>query len=293
MKRTTRRGLLIGGGAAVVAAAGIGWEQRRPLHTWYLDETGACGPSAPTPPDSHSKIVTGSLHSKTVPEPVEYAVSFPPGKHDRSTLPVVICMPGRGAGGPQGMSDLHLADWAAQAPSPIALAALDGGESYWHPRQTGEDRMTMLVREFLPMLQSTYGLGDGGHATFGWSMGGYGALLAAELYPRTFTAVAALSAAIWPTWEDVSSAVPDAFDSRLDYQLYDPYTHANRLAHTPVFIAVGSGDPFHPYDVAFATQLKPAPHTLFTAGCHDNNFWGNAAGPALNFLSRALARQAY
>lgn len=191
------------------------------------------------------------------------------------------------------MSDLRLPDYAAQAPPPIALAVVDSGVSYWHPRRNGEDRMAMLVDEFVPLIEQTYGLGDGGRATFGWSMGGYGALLAAQLHPRLFTAVAALSAAVWPNRAAQASAVPDAFDGGADYRRYDPFTHAGRLAHTPVFIACGTSDPFHAADVALAATLSPAPHTLFTSGCHDGNFWQNAAGPAFAFLSRALARQAY
>lgn len=293
LSRSTRRGLLVGGGVALAAAVGVGWEQRRPIHTWYENESGACGPGAPSVPDSNSLIVSGSFHSPTVPEPVGYAVSFPPGRHDHSKLPLVICMPGRGQTAESGMADLHLADFAALSPTPMALAVVDGGETYWHPRQTGEDRMTMLMHDFLPLLESKYGLGKAGRATFGWSMGGFGAILAAELYPRVFTAVAALSAAMWPTYAEQHSAVPDAFDSKLDFQINNSFAHIGRLNATPVFIAVGTGDPYHANDVEFASRLTRKPRTYFTAGCHDNNFWENAAGPAFRFLGAEFALQSY
>lgn len=95
-------------------------------------------------------------------------------------------------------------------------------------------------------------------------MGGYGALLAAQLHPRLFTAVAALSAAVWPNHPAQASAVPDAFDGGADYRRYDPFTHAGRLAHTPVFIACGTGDPFHAADVELAAT--PAAATTGTSG---------------------------
>jgi S-formylglutathione hydrolase FrmB len=123
---------------------------------------------------------------------------------------------------------------------------------------------------------------------FGWSMGGYGAILAAELHPGAFGGVAALSPAMWQTAAQQQSAVPDAFDSTADYRRFDPYTLAPRLAGTPVFVACGSSDPFRAADLAFARRLRPAPHTLFGAGCHDDGFWRQAAGPGLAFLSESL-----
>jgi hypothetical protein len=104
-----------------------------------------------------------------------------------------------------------------------------------------------------------------------------------------FGAVAALSPAMWPTAGQQQSAVPDAFDSAADYRRYDPYTLAPSLAGTPMFVACGSSDPFHAADVAFALRLRPAPQTLFSAGCHDDGFWREAAGPGLTFLSEKLA----
>jgi enterochelin esterase-like enzyme len=57
--------------------------------------------------------------------------------------------------------------------------------------------MAMLVRDFLPKLARRYGLARGPEGLVGWSMGGYGALLAAEEHPVRFAAVAATSPAIF------------------------------------------------------------------------------------------------
>ena len=134
------------------AATGEAWQNRGRLHTWYLNETGACGPAPPDPPGADATVVTGSLKSATVQGDVGYAIATPTGSNP-ATLPLVVCLPGRGSTAESTMSDLRLADYAALAPHPLAVASVDGGETYWHPRTSGEDRMSMLVHEFLPLLR--------------------------------------------------------------------------------------------------------------------------------------------
>jgi S-formylglutathione hydrolase FrmB len=202
---------------------------------------------------------------------VGWLVALPHGHRPGARLPVVYCLPGRGTPA-AGVLDLHLdgftAALARHGNPPMALVGVDSGDTYWHRRASGEDRMSMLVDELMPMVERRFGLGRAGRGLFGWSMGGYGAILAAELHPGMFGSVAALSPAMWQTAAQQRSAVPDAFDSTADYRRHDPYTLAPRLAGTPVFVACGSSDPFHAADVAFAQRLRPAPQTLFAAGCH-------------------------
>lgn len=143
----------------------------------------------------------------------------------------------------------------------------------------------MLIHDLLPMVERRFGLGPGGRAVLGWSMGGYGALLAAALHPGLFSGVAALSPAVWTSAAEQRSAVPDAFDSAADYERYDLFRLAPSLAHTPVFIACGDSDPFDAADRALAARLHPQPRTFFQAGCHDDGFWRLAAGPALRSLA--------
>ncbi len=56
---------------------------------------------------------------------------------------------------------------------PFAIATVDGGTTYWHPRPNGEDAGGMVVDEFLPLL-AEQGLRTDRSAFHGWSMGGYG-----------------------------------------------------------------------------------------------------------------------
>jgi pimeloyl-ACP methyl ester carboxylesterase len=85
---------------------------------------------------------------------------------------------------------------------------------YWHRRTTGEDRMRILLEEFTQLIGSRFGLHP--RPLLGWSMGGYGALLAAERHPARFPAVAVSSAAVWPSYARQHAAVPDAFDGPAD-----------------------------------------------------------------------------
>src|SRR5690349_20371635 len=239
--RMTRRRAVTGLGAAALAAGGasIG-AKRMPLHTWYDELTGACGPSGPSPPRRPgTRIVSGTLHSPSVPEPVDWAVGLPPG---HAGTAAAVCLPGRGSDAGWVMNVLHAVDFVAAAGLRYAVAAVDGGETYWHRRADGEDRMRMVVGDFLPLLRSRFGLDP--RAVMGWSMGGYGALLAAERYPDRFRAVAVSSAAIWSTHAEQQAAVPDAFDGAADFARNDVFAGADRLAGTSVSISCGTADPF-------------------------------------------------
>ena len=62
--------------------------------------------------------------------------------------------------------------------------------------------MAMVVQELIPMCQKL-GLGTTSQSigTMGISMGGYGAILLAEKCPTQISAVAAISPAIWTTYD--------------------------------------------------------------------------------------------
>lgn len=97
-------------------------------------------------------------------------------------------------------------------------------------------------------------------------MGGYGAILVAELYPRRFRAVAAISPAVWTSYAQAAAVSPAAYDSAAQFAAYDMVTHAAALARTPVRIASGLADPFHPGVVALADRLGTLPRSCSRAG---------------------------
>ena len=281
MRLTRRRALTGIGAVAVGAAAGA---RGLPLRTWYDDVTGACGPAGPAPPRRPgTRVLLGELRSRHVAGPVGYAIGLPPG---HTGAAAVVCLPGRGSDARWVVDTLHVVDFVAATGLGYAVAAVDGGESYWHRRASGEDRLRMLFADFLPLLERRFGLRP--RAVMGWSMGGYGALLAAERHPARFRAVAVSSAAIWPSYAQQHAAVPDAFDGAADFARNDVFAGSGRLAHTAVSISCGTADPFLGNDRAFAARLARAPAGEFVAGCHDEDFWRRMLPAQVRFVGRSL-----
>ena len=171
---------------------------------------------------------------------------------------------------------------------PMALVAADGGGGYWnaHP---GDDPMAMVIDELLPMCRRL-GLGRSprGVGTIGISMGGYGALLLAETHPRLIAAVAAISPAVWTSYAQAHAANAGAYASAGDFEADDVVTHAAALAATPVRVASGRDDPFHPGVVALAQALPRSAVVDISPGCHDGAFFASQQPASLAFLARHL-----
>ena len=109
---------------------------------------------------------------------------------------VVYCLHGYGNNHRFAFDDIHLPDVVASLRAPLVVAAVDGGaDSYWHPRADKTDALAMLLDEFIPMIEQTTKTTR--RALLGWSMGGYGSLLAAEQAPERFFAVTVASPALW------------------------------------------------------------------------------------------------
>ncbi len=179
---------------------------------------------------------------------------------------------------------IHLPDAAASVGAKVAIAGVDGGaDSYWHQRADGQDPLAMLLDEFIPMIERR--IPTQRRALLGWSMGGYGALLAAETSPGRFRAVAAASPALWTS----SGATADgAFDDADDYARHDVFRHAARLSALAVRIDCGKGDPFYPAARKFAGDLHPEPETSFGDGFHDAAYWRSVAPAQLRTITQAF-----
>jgi enterochelin esterase-like enzyme len=170
----------------------------------------------------------------------------------------------------------------------MALVAADGGDGYWHPHP-GDDPMRMVVDELIPMCQSE---GLGRHplplGVMGISMGGYGALLIGEKYPRLFSAIAAISPAIWTTYAEAHGADPGAYTSAADFASNDAVTHASSLAGLPVRVSSGYDDPFLPGVKALVKALPPRTVVDLSGGCHTGPFFQAQEPPSLAFLGEHL-----
>jgi len=149
--------------------------------------------------------------------------------------------------------------------------------------------MAMVVEELIPMCQKQ-GLGASPQkiGTMGISMGGYGAILLAEKYPSLISAVAAISPAIWTTYDEAKSANAGAYASLEAFASNDAITHVRALDGKPLRIATGSDDPFHPGVVAFAVAAPPSTTVIVSSGCHTDPFFISQEPPTLQFLGRHL-----
>ncbi|WP_028645153.1 alpha/beta hydrolase [Nocardioides sp. URHA0020] len=290
----SRRTFLLGGAAVtgVVAAGAVGVEQGvlpgRPTIQSRLGLNGAAG----TPPDvAPARVERGSFASAHRPGvDTRWVILRPPGAP--RDLPVVVALHGlhQSAETIVGASlyvDRYLAAAVADGVPPFAVAAVDGGTSYWHPRPDGEDTGAMVVDELLPLLEQQ-GLDVSRVGLLGWSMGGYGALrLGGLLGPDRVGAVVASSPAIWL---DDDSASRSGFADAAEYAQFTVVGHQQDLAGVPVRVDVGTGDPFYrdvqdyvhgfPHDADVVSTFRP--------GAHDPAYWRRMLPAQLRFLGRGV-----
>src|SRR5690349_17261264 len=201
--RWSRRRVLTFGLApvAVLACAAAGGAELvsrgvLPGRTLLQELDGAC--SVPAPPLAFSPLgpsVDGAFYSAARRRPVGYTIAYPPGHRPGDELPLVVMLHGYGENHANTLAGMSPAQALALRPGgrplpPVAMVTADGGNGYWNPHP-GDDPMAMVIDELIPRCQRL-GLGRGTSgapgriAAMGISMGGYGALLLAEKYPRLF-----------------------------------------------------------------------------------------------------------
>jgi pimeloyl-ACP methyl ester carboxylesterase len=234
------------------------------------------------------------LHSKHVAEPVKYtiaspAIVFDPVAHKGANVPsVVLCLPGRAGTGRSVFDDLRLHEVAAEVVPPtqhVLFVGVDSGETYWHERANGEDRMTMLLDELVPFVQKTFDARV--RATMGWSMGGFGALVAMSRRPDLFASAAVASPDVFLDYATMERRVPDAFDAARDFIANDLVRDPAGLAGKPMWIACGEGDPFVHAARAFAPPRATVTRVI-VPGCHDEGFWRLHLAEQTRYIANAL-----
>jgi pimeloyl-ACP methyl ester carboxylesterase len=240
------------------------------------------------PDASGVNVLHGIIPTRHVASTVRYAIAMPAGA--RGLGWVAYLLPGRG-GSADALTNLgfdgFLAQYLRTGGAPFVIAALDAGESYFHRRVSGEDRLAVATVDLPAVVRRVLGAERLREALLGQSMGGYGALLAAEREPRRYRAVAVAGPAIFPSYEDENRSVGDAFDSTADYARNDVIARAASLRGTPVRIAAGSRDPFLPGIRRFARTLPEAQLNV-TPGCHDDGFWRASAAASVAFVGMHL-----
>ena len=291
-----RRRLLIGGSAIAVVgvAGGFGLVEHGVLPgKGHLDVwLGDCGSEAAVPTANPGPMVAGSFRSaarKGVE--VGWTAAYPPGSTASAALPVCVLLHARGGTHRWPFDRLglqhHLAAAVdAGAVRPFVLVSVDGGKATnWHPRANGDDPQAMVTDELLPML-ARRGLQTSGIGVWGWSLGGYGALLLAEhLGPTRLRTVAAASPAIWTSYGDAQSGT---FDGAADFGRNDVLAQASKLAGIPVRVDTGSDDPFAGTTRRLMAAVHPTPAGGVSSGCHDPAFWSRHAAAELAFVGSHL-----
>ena len=290
---------IVGGVGAVVAVGATGFElvDHGVLPGKQLLDRidGAC--SVPATPLSFASVgpsESGRFYSHARHQSVGYTIAYPPAHKPGDALALIVMLHGFANNHTTALFGMSPAQALAlrvdgAALSPMALVTVDGGDGYWNPHP-GDDPMAMVVNELIPFCQRK-GLGAAPHGIglMGISMGGFGALAIAERYPGLASAVAAISPAVWTSYQQAHSANAGAFASQSTFDSNDVITHVNSLRGIPVRIASGVDDPFHPGVERLASVVPPSFTVVFSSGCHTEPFFVEQEPPSLKFLARHLS----
>lgn len=251
---------------------------------------GACG--VDLTPGRHSAKAEGSFTSAAMGgRRIGWTIAYPHGHLPGARLPVVISLHGRGGNHRSSFTSLRLDDAldsvVGSGTPAFAVAAVDGGDhSYWHRRTDGTDAGAMVRKEFVAQL-ADQGLDTSRLALFGWSMGGYGALLLAGKDRMPVRAVAVSSPALFTS----GGATPaGAFDGAEDFDEHDVYGHPGWVRGMSVRVDCGRSDPFYTASRTYTAEVRPKPAGSFGAGGHDSRYWRAVAPAQLRFLGARLAR---
>ncbi|HET7014842.1 MAG TPA: alpha/beta hydrolase-fold protein [Streptosporangiaceae bacterium] len=278
-----RRGFLLGVGAcALVGAAAVAADLE--LSPGHAKPRAKAQQPAARNPVKPAREISGHLDSRFTKASMGWTISVPRTSRTDPPLGIVYCLHGYHNDHRMAFDQIHVPEVAASIGLPVVVAAVDGGlDSYWHRRENGTDAGAMFLREFVPLVRDR--VGPLPQAIMGWSMGGYGALLAAERATHRFRAVAPASPALWLAPGDTA---PGAFDSPADFYANDVFTGVNRLRSLKVAVFCGTSDPF--YDATrHLVGLMRFPHEArFAPGGHDDTYWRSVAPAQLHAIGQRL-----
>ena len=251
------------------------------------DLTGCSGPGQPQrhrhgPHGSSAPVeVSGHISGRYTGASMGWTISAA-GNGQRPHA-IVYCLHAKGGDHRMAFESIRVPQVAASLGISVGVAAVDGGpDSYWHRRADGSDAMAMLLKEFVPLVRAR--VGPLPQALTGWSMGGYGALLAAERASRQFQAVSVASPALWLT---PGATALGAFDSPADFYGNDVFTGVDALRTMTVAVFCGTGDPFYPATRHLVSQMDFPHLARFGPGVHGPGYWRRAAPAQLRAIARA------
>jgi enterochelin esterase-like enzyme len=226
-------------------------------------------------------VVERTLTSKAMKGDVRWALALPPVP----PTGVIICLHGRGGDRSAAFSNMRIHDFVAASGHSFAVVGIDGTDhAYWHPRLDGTDALSLVIDELIPTADRELGVLP--RALLGWSMGGYGSLLAAERFPSLFRAVCAASPALWTTADEPAG---DAFDSPSDYAAHDVFANTAALSTLKVRVDCGADDGFIKAARVFAAKLPNQNLGTFGPGLHDGPYWRSIAPAQIATIASAFS----
>ena len=264
--------MLLGGAAAVVVgAAGVGAASDRVREAL---PGGGLDPTAGVPDAPEGAVRLETVRSQARGRDVGLWSAVPAGLGDGRGLPVCLLLHGASASTADfsrfGYGRFLTSAVQAGVP-PFVLMGADGGRSLWLGDGPGSaDDPQQMVAQELPRWAAERGFDTSRLAGFGWSMGGFGALRAAELRPGVWKATAALSPAV---------AAGDAV-----------LTDAGRLDPASTALWCGERDAFFPAVQQLAGAMPSAPAVNGHApGGHTRVYWNTVTPDALAFVGGLLS----
>jgi predicted esterase len=201
---------------------------------------------------------------------VDFYTAVPAGHGDGRGLPVCLVLHGASKTA-RDFPALGLGRFLSAAvqggAAPFVLAGAAGDRLSWRP--SGADDPQRMVREEVPRWCAERGFDADRLAAWGWSMGGYGALLLAEAFPGLLRRVAAFSPAV-RAGDDVFAGAP-------------------RLRGTPVGLWCGRDDGLYGDVRALQRALPAAPAAGgYGPGGHNFGYWSTVIPAAFSFLADGL-----
>ena len=214
---------------------------------------------------------------------VETAV-IPRDAAARGKRPLLVLLHWRG-GTPDMLLSNELFAGLAELGSraPLIVMPDGGGGSFWHNRR-GAAWASYVVNEVIPAAVRRYGADPARVAIGGTSMGGFGALDIARLWPGRFCAVGAHSPAIFTS---AAARMAGSFDGVADFARHDLLSQPPSYGRTPVWIDVGTQDRFRAADQQLAQELGLRAHVW--PGKHGSHYWRAHMAQYLRFYASALA----
>ena len=238
-----------------------------------------------------ARIVTFTIASPLVHATMPIAAVVPAGSTTRPRS-LLVFLHGKDANQGSYLTDAMFAALSrlgAQAPD--VVFPYGGADSYWHDRASGAWG-SYVIREVIPQALARLHADPRRVAIGGISMGGFGALDLARLDPGRFCAAGGHSAALWSAGGESAAG---AFDDAQDFARHDVIAAARTgaLSHgIPVWIDVGTLDPFRSADTLLASLLRAhGQHVQFHVwpGGHDGAYWESHWSSYLAFYANALA----